>query len=168
MNSLYILRHGIAAARPVSGRAKDSDRPLTAEGRQKVRRVARAMAKLDLGIELIVSSPFVRARQTAELVAEALRLRDKVQLCEPLTPQGEVKDLIAYLKALEPPADNVLLVGHEPYLSGLISLLVSGRRGLSLNLKKAGLCKLTLTGLRAGRCATLDWLLTPKQMSLMS
>lgn len=168
MNTLYILRHGIAAPRPVGGRAKDSDRPLTAEGRQKVRRVARTMAKLELGIDLIVSSPFVRARQTAELVADVLRLRDKVQLCEHLAPQGKPKDLIAYLKALEPPPDNVLLVGHEPYLSGLISLLLSGSRGLALNLKKAGLCKLTLTGLTAGRCATLEWLLTPKQMSLMS
>jgi phosphohistidine phosphatase len=109
----------------------------------------------------------VRARQTAELVADILRLRNKVQLCEHLAPEGNPRDLIAYLTRLDPMPDSVLLVGHEPYLSGLISLLVCGSTRLALNLKKAGLCKLTLTGLKAGRCATLEWLLTPKQMSLM-
>lgn len=168
MHSLYILRHGIAEPPPVTGRTKDRDRALTAEGRQKVRRVARALVKLDVGIDLIVSSPYVRARQTAELVAEVLRLRSKVQLCEHLAPGAKPKDLIAYLKALDPAPDSVLLVGHEPDLSRLIALLLCGSPTLSLSLKKAGLCKLTLMGLTAGRCGTLEWLLTPKQMSLMS
>jgi phosphohistidine phosphatase len=168
MNSLYILRHAIAAERGAGGFAKDSDRPLTPEGRQKLRRVARAMTKLELDIELIVSSPFVRARQTAELAADALHLREKLQFSDHLTPQGKPEDLIEELKHLRPGPDGVLLVGHEPYLGKLVSLLVTGTPDLSLTLKKAGLCKLTLTGLTAGRCAILEWLLTPKQLGLMA
>ena len=168
MNTLYILRHAIAAQRAVGGLTKDSDRPLTAEGRQKLRRVARAMVRLELDIDLIVSSPFVRARQTAEIAADALRLREKLQYSEHLTPQGKHEDLITCLKHLDPAPDSVLLVGHEPYLSGLVSLLVGGTRGLSITLKKASLCKLTVTGLALGRCAILEWLLTPKQLGMIA
>jgi phosphohistidine phosphatase SixA len=62
----------------------------------------------------------------------------------------------------------VLLVGHEPYLSGLVSLLASGGATLTVVMKKGGLCKLTTGSLIHGRCATLEWLLTPKQMALMA
>jgi phosphohistidine phosphatase len=168
MNSLYILRHALAAQRGAGGFAKDADRPLTPEGRQKLRRVARAMVKLELDIDLIVSSPFVRARQTAELVADALQLRDKLQFSDHLSPEGKPDQLIHDLKQIHPVPDGVLLVGHEPYLSKLVSLLVAGTPNLSLTLKKAGLGKLTVTGLTAGRCAILEWLLTPKQLGLIA
>ena len=61
----------------------------------------------------------------------------------------------------------MLLVGHEPYLSGLISLLVSGEATCAVVMKKGGLCKLSIESLKPGRCAALEWLLTPKQMGLM-
>jgi len=61
-----------------------------------------------------------------------------------------------------------LLVGHEPYLSELISLLVAGDSSLCVVMKKGGLCKLSVETLKHGRCACLEWLLTPKQMALMA
>ena len=64
--------------------------------------------------------------------------------------------------------DSILLVGHEPYLSGLVSLLAAGHEGFCVVLKKGGLCKLATESLKLGRCAALEWLLTPKQMALMS
>lgn len=64
--------------------------------------------------------------------------------------------------------ENLLLVGHEPDLSKLISLLVAGKIGPGFALKKAGLAKLEVESLRAGQCATLAWLLTPTQMNLMA
>ena len=76
--------------------------------------------------------------------------------------------LVELLNHLQPTPESVLLVGHEPYLSGLISLLVSGEGTLSVVMKKAGLCKLTTESLKHGRCASLEWLLTPKQMALMT
>ena len=72
------------------------------------------------------------------------------------------------MEGLKPLPDRVLLVGHEPNLSELISLLVSGDASLNLAMKKGGLCKLSAEALSPRRCATLEWLLTPKQMGLMA
>lgn len=73
-----------------------------------------------------------------------------------------------FLDRLQPTPESVLLVGHEPFLSGLVSLLVAGNEGFCVVMKKGGLCKLAIDSLKHGRCAVLEWLLTPKQMGLMA
>jgi phosphohistidine phosphatase len=166
--NLYILRHGIATDPDVAGFATDADRPLTSEGRRKLRRIANAMEALKLSFDLILSSPYLRARQTAEIVAEGLGGHQKLELSDTLTPGGSPEKLIELLNCLQPAPETVLLVGHEPYLSNLISLLVAGDASFAVVLKKGGLCKLSAESLQAGRCATLEWLLTPKQMALMN
>jgi len=165
---LYILRHGIAVEPGTPGYENDADRPLTPEGQRKLRQIADAMEALELSFDRILSSPYLRARQTAEIVAEALEARQKLELSDTLTPGGSIKRLVELLNRLEPSPESVLLVGHEPYLSGLISLLVSGKETFAVVMKKGGLCKLTIESLKPGRCAALQWLLTPKQMALMS
>jgi phosphohistidine phosphatase len=165
--NLYILRHGIAVERDTPGLDKDADRSLTPKGERRLWRITEVMATLELTFDLILFSPYLRARQTAEIVAEAFRARKKLELLDSLTPDGDPKTLIEHLNGLQPAAESVLLVGHEPYLSGLISQLVSGNVGLAVELKKGGLCRLTTQSLKYGRCATLEWLLTPKQMELM-
>ncbi len=166
--NLYILRHGIAVEPGTPGYAKDADRPLTPDGERKLRLIAGAMRALDLTFDLILTSPYVRARQTAEVVAKALKAQKNVELSDSLTPGGGTQQLIALLNHLRPPPESVLLVGHEPYLSGLISLLITGKASSSVVLKKGGLCKLAADSLKQGRCAALEWLLTPKQMALMN
>jgi len=166
--NLFILRHGLAVEPGTAGYAKDSERPLTSKGERKLWKIAEAIESLEISPDWILSSPYVRARQTAEIIAEALGLRKKIELSETLAPAGSVKKLIELLNHREPPPDNVLLVGHEPYLSELISLLVSGDTGLSVVMKKGGLCKLSVESLDHGRCATLECLLTPRQMDLMT
>ena len=166
--NLYILRHGIAVEPGSPGYAKDADRPLTPEGERKLRQVAQAMEALGLSFDLILSSPYVRARQTAESVAESLNACKRLELTDSLTPGGSTKKLVELLNRLEPSPQSVLLVGHEPYLSGLISLLVSGTESFTVTMKKGGLCKLSTESLLHGRCAALKWLLTPKQMALMA
>ncbi len=165
---LYILRHGIAVEPGTPGYENDADRPLTPEGQRKLRQIADAMEALELSFDRILSSPYLRARETAEIVAEALGARKKLELSDTLTPGGSFKRLVELLNRLEPSPESVLLVGHEPYLSGLISLLVSGKETFAVVMKKGGLCKLTTGSPRHGRCAALQWLLTPKQMALMS
>jgi phosphohistidine phosphatase len=165
--NLYLLRHGIAAPRGASGFALDSKRPLTPEGEKKLRRVAKGMAELELAFDVILSSPFVRAQQTAAMVAKKFGAQDRLRLTRHLTPAGKPRALIDQINGLPPPADHVLLVGHEPYLSELISVLVTGQTGACFAMKKAGLCKLTAEALQYARCATLEWLLTPGQLSLM-
>jgi len=165
--NLYILRHGLATERSAHGYANDEERPLTPKGERKLGQAAEAMEALKLSFDLILTSPLVRARQTAEIVAEALQARKKVEIAECLRPGGNSKELIDRINRLKPRPAQVLVVGHEPYLSQFISLLVAGDSPMSVTMKKGGLCKLEVETLRHGRCASLEWLLTPKQMGLM-
>lgn len=165
--NLYVLRHGIAAELKPHKFARDAERPLTPKGKRKLWEAAEAMESMEITLDLMVSSPYLRARQTAEIIAEAFNGRKEVVLTEHLTPGGNPKALIAWLNDLKPAPGNVLLVGHEPYLSELISLLVSGGADCGIELKKGGLCKLSAEALKAGRCAVMEWLATPKQMGLM-
>jgi len=165
--NLFILRHGLAVEPGTPGYENDTERPLTREGKSKLRQTAAAMVELRLDFDLILSSPFKRARQTAEIVAEELKIEDKLEFSDFLTPGGRFADLVDYVKRLKLLPENVMLVGHEPYLSQLISLLVCGSDSSVVVLKKGGLAKLAVTSLKVGRCALLEWLLTPKQMGLM-
>ena len=167
--NLYLLRHGIAVETGTPGFENDSDRPLIPKGERRLRSAAAAMKKLELSFDLILSSPFVRARQTAEIVAGELKLKKRIEFFDGLLPGGNPRALIHALNELKPAPENVLLVGHEPYLSWLISLLVSGGAdAAAIEMKKGGLCKLEVGELRLGQCARLAWLLTPSQMELMA
>ena len=166
--NLYLLRHGIATESEMAGFQPDSERPLTAKGKKRLRSTTRAMAKLDLSFDLILSSPFRRAKQTAEIIAKNFKLRKKLSFSEELTPAGNPRLLIQQLNQFRPEPKNVLLVGHEPYLGQLIALLAAGNTSLEIDFKKGGLCKLEAEFLLYGRCAKLVWLLTPRQMELMT
>lgn len=159
---LFLLRHGVAAAASSDHPGQDSSRALTPEGVRKMQFAAAAIKASGLYFDLILSSPYLRATQTAELVAAALKVRRLVRLSAALAPQADFEKLVEELKNRYPERSSVLLVGHEPYLTGLVSLLASGRPGMTINLKKGGLCKLSVARLRNGSCAALDWLLTPK------
>ena len=162
---IYLLRHGIAVERTDFG-GPDEERALTAEGRRKVNDVARAVRALRLSFDLIFSSPLVRAAQTAEIIAGALRLKKRWRITGFLTPATPFAFRWAWLKSLRLSRGHVLLVGHEPNFSELTSHLLAGHRRMRMRFKKAGLCKVTAERVAAGG-ATLDWLLTPKQMERM-
>lgn len=164
--NLYLLRHGLAAESSASGR--DSDRPLTPKGERKLRQAAKAMEALKLPFDLILSSPYLRARQTAEVVAETFGAQKRLEFSDTLKPNGSANELVQLLRERVPAREEVLLVGHEPFLSELIGLLVTGGTTSTIVMKKGGLCKLAIESLKPGRCAALEWLLTPKQMKLMA
>src|SRR5581483_4594967 len=161
--NIYVLRHGIAMEKE-DWDGDDSKRPLTREGEKQLEKISKTMKKLDLRLDLILSSPFERAKKTAEIVAENLGLKKVLKFSGELTPEGDPEALIAEISKLKP--ENPVLVGHEPYLSKFISQLVSDGE-MEMDFKKAGLCKLRAEQLNFGRCAQLCWLLTPKQMELM-
>ena len=164
---LFLLRHGLAVERGTPGFKDDSARPLTPKGRRQFRKIAAAMQKMGLRFDLILSSPLLRAKQTAEIVVAELKLKKRLKFSNALAPGGDLTILLRQLDRLKPSPEKVLLVGHEPDLSRLISLLVTGDWQLQLDFKKGGLCNLETENLRAGKCATLAWLLTPKQMKLI-
>lgn len=164
--NVFILRHGLAVEHGAPGYSKDADRPLTPKGERKLGRIVEAMEALELSFDMILSSPYTRARQTAEIVADALEISKRLELAEELAPGGNFNKLIESITHRKSPPEDVLLVGHEPYLSEFISTLVGGDSGLRITMKKGGLCKLSTETLKPGR-ATLEWLLTPRQMCFM-
>lgn len=165
---LYILRHAIAAD-PGPKYKLDSARPLTDEGIRKMKEVAKGMRAMGLSFDLILTSPYLRTRQTADIAAEVLDFKKKIMMTETLASSGgDPKRLITEINQHHESAESILLVGHEPYLSGLISMLISGNSGGSINMKKAGLAKLSVDKLKYGHCAVLEWFLTPKQSAGLS
>lgn len=162
---LYLLRHGdaVEASDP---RYKDAERPLTVKGIQRTKLLADALVQMEISFDVVLSSPLVRARETAELVARGLKFGGKPELTEALTPFGSMENLVHQLTTLRPVPQSVLLVGHEPYLSGFISLLCTGGPGLELEMKKGALCRLEVTTPSCGRCATIEWLLPPRVVGL--
>jgi phosphohistidine phosphatase len=164
--NLYILRHGIAVEHGAAGYENDDERPLTSKGERKIWTIAEAMKALEISFDLILSSPLVRARETAEIVAAALKAKKRLELTDTLAHQESAKPLVDFLND-QGAVDDILLVGHEPFLSRLISLLISGDSEASVLLKKGGFCKLSTEELNHGQCATLEWLLTPKQMGMI-
>jgi phosphohistidine phosphatase len=162
---LYILRHGIAADHGDPGYPNDNLRPLTPEGRKKLRLIAKSFRAMGLTFDLVLASPLVRARQTAEIVIHELEIDNLLKFSDHLSPGGDPRKVVEEVAKSD--KSSVLLVGHEPYLSGLISVLLSGRNDLPINLKKGGFCHLSIERLRYGACGTLNSLLTPAQMAKM-
>ncbi len=151
---LYFLRHGIAADVGPTGTG-DAGRPLTKEGIEKMQAEARGLARLGVRSEVLLSSPLVRARETAEIVARELGL--EVQLVNALaagTDTGRLLDLLGQHRW----AESVMVVGHEPDFSRMIGDLTGGSQVV---LKKGGLGRVDLDVLEQGGGA-LAWLLPPK------
>jgi phosphohistidine phosphatase len=160
---LYLLRHAIAAERDPDKYPDDALRPLTAAGSKKMIKVADALDQMGLQVNLILTSPFLRARQTAEIARKRLHLKkERLLLIDALAPAGDPGNLIAEIQA-KYVVDNLLLVGHEPDLSNLVSLLLSGDTTIPITMKKAGICCLSVEELVAGKCAGLEWLINPGQ-----
>src|SRR5260221_9954439 len=109
---LYILRHGPALDRADWKASKDHDRPLTDEGRKTTRRIAKALFALDLEFDRILSSPYVRAKDTAKIVARVIKPQEKVELRDELAPSGNSEELTRVIASAHKPAERVLIVGH--------------------------------------------------------
>lgn len=121
------------------------------------------MRKLGIDPEFILTSPYIRAHETAKLASKSLG-RKKLELLNALQPGTPVPELIQEIKN-KFDCDSLILVGHEPLLSTLASVLLTGSDRLGIYLKKCGLCKLKIQKIRAGSCAELEWVLTPEQLS---
>ena len=161
---VYVLRHAIAVERghpDYSG--NDSARPLTAKGIGKMRRGAEGIRALGLDFDLILSSPYRRARETAEIVADAIDQRGRLEIFAGLAAEVPATAAIREVSARVAGADSVLLVGHEPQLSEIASILLAGNSSVDFVLKKAGMYKLECSSLSPGTAA-MEWWLTPRQL----
>jgi len=156
---LYLVRHAIA--KDITDQEDDSLRPLTEKGREKMHRIAGALRELGMEPDLIVSSPYVRASQTASILAKELKYKEELAYSNFLMPMGEPDDMIGEINE-KFSVDELMLVGHEPNLSLLTSTLLAGNTDLSINFKKGGVCCLSVDDLHYDHKATLEWLITPK------
>ncbi|MDA4128978.1 MAG: phosphohistidine phosphatase SixA [Thaumarchaeota archaeon] len=163
---LVILRHGEAGNRSPSA-SKDFERGLTASGRKEIEDVAKSINGLKLVFDKIATSPLTRARETAEIVAKVMKKQKDLEVWDELKPEGETADLYRRLSKLKGES-CVLLVGHEPYLSGMISELISGGKRSRILLKKGGMAKVDVDSLASRPSGVLRWLLTPRQIKKMS
>jgi phosphohistidine phosphatase len=157
---LYLIRHADAVPRGENDTTPDEDRPLTPTGEGQSRSIATGLQRKGVALQLLLTSPLLRARQTVEGMLKAWSgAAPEVQICDELTPGTKPRKLAKFLKALE--REPVALVGHEPDLSEWAAWLIGGKKA-NLALAKAGVAQISCPeGVDKG-AGTLVTLVTPE------
>lgn len=155
---LYLIRHGLAAERG-DNYPDDTKRPLTSDGMQKLRREAKALQALDVTFDVILTSPLVRTRQTAEIIGGAFRNQPPIVNMPSLAPGGAHNAIIEEL-AKQQRRHRIALVGHEPGLGELAGRLIGLRRPIEF--KKGAMCRIDVAALPPTGPGRLRWFLTPR------
>jgi len=157
---LLIVRHGLAGSREEFAKTGQSDdlRPLTKQGVEDMKTVARGLREIVPRVDVLVTSPLARARETADIVAQTYDLQ--VGESDALRPDAEFEEFVNW--ARRQPEDSVVAAfGHEPHLSGLVAFLIGESGDARIDLKKGGSCLLKFDDLPKRGRGTLRWLLTP-------
>lgn len=155
---LYLVRHGIAAERGPAF-PDDSKRPLVQKGVSRLRKEAAGLNELGVTFDVVLTSPLTRARQTAELLAEALPGRPPVQTMESLSP-GSSYATFAEELSKHARRSRIACVGHEPDLGQLAARLIGARRPIEF--KKGAVCRIDLDSLPLTGPGHLRWFVTPR------
>jgi phosphohistidine phosphatase len=155
---LYLVRHGVAEDRGDAW-PDDNKRPLTENGIARMRKAARGLARLGVSIDIVLSSPLVRARQTAEIVAGALDPRPALVNIDSLAPDGSYAALAADLEK-HGRKPRIALVGHEPAIGELAARLLGSRHAIEF--KKGAICRIDVDELPPSGPGDLRWMMTPK------
>lgn len=165
---LFIIRHAIAEPLGKPNEFSDERRALTEEGRSRMREIVKGLAKLGVQIDLIITSPLVRAIETAEIVSTGLGLikKDMRQTLN-LAPGGSIEGLFAEIKT-HSEAESVALVGHQPDLGNIISKIISDEGDAAIQLKKGSVCCLNISETVPVLRGEVAWLLAPRQLRLLA
>jgi phosphohistidine phosphatase len=161
---LLLIRHAIAEEREDFARTGKDDnlRPLTDEGRKRMKQAARGLRTLVPDIDLLATSPLTRAAQTAAILDSVYGGLDEVEIDE-LSPETTPEEFLRWLRQQK--ADLVAAVGHEPSISQILSWFLTGTDRRIHAFRKGGACLLEFgDGQPAGGTATLLWALTPAQL----
>jgi phosphohistidine phosphatase len=161
---LYFLRHGKAVEPGSRGAGDDFSRPLTDRGIVEMEAEGAALEFLGFKPDVILTSPLVRAKQTAEIVAKRLGLKKRLIVAEPLSSGCDL-DRLRQLLGQHSAAEKVLLVGHEPDFSSMIGDLIGGGAA-SVEIKKASLAAVKVNRTVRPGGGTLRWLLPPRVLRL--
>lgn len=163
--NIYLLRHGIALAQDDPSVSHDRERPLTQKGVKRIRKAAKGLLRLAVPFDAVLTSPVLRARQTAEIVVSTLGIEALLEEVSGLAPQSTVEHLMSCLTRYQD-RQQLLLVGHEPLLSRTAAYLLGGKppEHPALMFKKGSLCHLEIDSVASGALGKLHFLLTPKQL----
>jgi len=153
---IYLLRHGIAEDSAPGG--SDADRELTSEGKEKLRRVLKRARAADVSPSLILSSPYKRAVETAELAAGMLDYKGKVPHTRALLPSASPHDVWDEIRERKEET-AILLASHEPLMSSLAAFLLRSP-ALSVDMKKGALMRIDCAAVTAEPRGVLKWMLT--------
>jgi phosphohistidine phosphatase len=164
---LYLMRHGIAIDRIGGAIHNDFQRPLTDEGRAETRAVATGLKRLGVGANLVVSSPLVRAKQTAEIVLDVLAAKQGLEITDSLSPGCNLSDLYKFLRKFQP-FEEAFLVGHEPDMGRIAATLLWSGPELEIPFKKSGICRVDVSDLPPTSPGVLKWFITPKIATLLN
>jgi phosphohistidine phosphatase len=158
---LYLVRHAIAAERGPNY-PDDRERPLTSEGVARFKQVTEGLKDLDVKLELVLTSPLVRASHTAELLVAGVGGKPRLEMLEALAPGGRVAQVIEALAKYSKRAKHIALVGHEPDLGELAARLLRARG--TIQFKKGAVCCLELDGAMPAGPGSLKWHLPPRAL----
>jgi phosphohistidine phosphatase len=158
---LFILRHG--TAEKSSDDIPDAARALTRDGKGEVKKVAQWMKRNKIRFDAIATSPLKRAVKTAKIVAKVLDQKNRLVVWDELAPGGDI-DTVCYHASGYGEHASVLVIGHEPGLSMLISKITGGTSNGPVGLAKAGLAKIQNYSYTKRPTGDLQWSLTPKRM----
>jgi phosphohistidine phosphatase len=158
--SLYLIRHALAEDRSDEW-PDDAKRPLTSKGAAKMREVIGGLAALEPQIGDVLTSPFVRAKQTADLLLEGLKPAPRLSIVQALAPGGSPAQVAEALSG-HAGAEGLALVGHEPGLGELAAWLVGAKAAFAF--KKGGICRIDVQKLPPPGAGQLVWLATPKML----
>jgi phosphohistidine phosphatase len=162
---IYILRHAPAVKRGTDGYPND-DRPLTKQGFRKMKLAAAGIGAAVRGVDVVLTSPLIRAADTAGIAAKALGYKRKIVVCNELLPEASPAELLQFLTKFKQGA-KVLLVGHQPGL-GLIASALVGSSTPVIDFKKGSLCRIDVAGLPLKEPGKLIWLLAPRQLRTLT
>jgi len=153
---LYVIRHAVAEdAADVAG---DHGRRLTKKGRKSFARLVRRLEEAGMEIDLVATSPLVRARETAELLADRLAGRPRVEILDPLAPAADWSALVEW--TIQQAAARVAWVGHNPCVGRLVASMI-GDGSAAIRMQKGAVAALRLDD-GPGQPGELEWLVTPR------
>ena len=155
---LYLIRHGVAEDRGDAW-PDDTKRPLTEDGIARLRKSARGLASLGVTFDVVLSSPLVRARQTADIVAAGLGARPPIVNIDSLAPEGAYAAIVADIEK-HARKNRIALVGHEPSIGELAGRLIGSRHPIEF--KKGAVCRIDVDDLPPSGPGDLRWMLTAK------
>ena len=161
---VFVLRHGRAGSWNPLRYPDDRLRPLTSEGQARLSRQTSAMKAIGVCPDVIVSSPLIRALQTAQIVHKGLENSRPLATSDALTPGADPYDTLEELATDYATVASVMIVGHEPHLSGFTSVAVAGSRDPVIRIRKGALCKVSLQPSAYGHTGWIEWSLTARQM----